>query len=120
MAAQPEFAAFEHALPILGRDGTLVSIQKTGAGAGHVLAKTGTFGAVDLLNRREMMIGKGLAGYTTTPSGERYAIAIYVNHLELGDQRSVSELAGEALGEIASAAYSLPIDKASFEAGNAP
>ncbi len=110
MAGRPEFAVFERALPILGRDGTLAGIQKAAPGAGHVRAKTGTFGAVDLLNRREMLIGKGLAGYTTTPSGERYAIALYVNHLELSDQRSVNELAGEALGEIASAAYSLPID----------
>jgi len=110
MATRPDFAVFERALPILGRDGTLAGIQKAAPGAGHVRAKTGTFGAVDLLNRREMLIGKGLAGYTTTPSGERYAIALYVNHLELSDQRSVNELAGEALGEIASAAYALPID----------
>ncbi len=120
MATRPDFAAFERALPILGRDGTLVSIQKAGAGAGHVRAKTGTFGSVDLLNRREMLIGKGLAGYTTTPSGERYAIALYLNHLELSDQRSVGQLAGEALGEIASAAYSLPIDRATLEGANAP
>jgi len=111
MASQPEFATFKRALPILGRDGTLVSIQKTAPGAGHVFAKTGTFVAMDLLNSRPMLVGKGLAGYTTTPSGQRYAFAIYVNHVELRDERAVSELAGQALGEIASAAYALPIDR---------
>ena len=117
MAAQPEFAVFKRALPILGRDGTLVSIQKYSPGAGHVFAKTGTFGGVDLLNARSMLIGKGLAGYTTTPSGQRYAIALYVNHVELRDERPVSDLAGQALGEIASAAYALPIDRSGLEGG---
>lgn len=119
MATRPDFAVFERALPILGRDGTLAGVQKAAPGAGHVLAKTGTFGAVDLLNRREMLVGKGLAGYTTTPSGARYAIALFVNHLELSDERSVNELAGEALGEIASAAYALPIERAGLETRNA-
>jgi D-alanyl-D-alanine carboxypeptidase/D-alanyl-D-alanine-endopeptidase (penicillin-binding protein 4) len=117
MATQPDFTVFERALPILGRDGTLVNIQKDAPGAGHVFAKTGTFTGMDLLNARPMLIGKGLAGYTTTPSGQRYAIALYVNHVELPDERPPSELAGQALGEIASAAYALPIDRPSLEAG---
>ena len=115
MAAQPEFPVFLRALPILGRDGTLVNIQKASPGAGHVFAKTGTFGDTDLLNARLMLVGKGLAGYTTTPSGQRYAIALYINHLELRDNRSPSEVAGQALGEIASAAYALPIGAASLD-----
>ncbi len=115
MAAQPEFAAFKRALPILGRDGTLVNIQRDAPGAGHVFAKTGTYTGMDLLNARPMLIGKGLAGYTTTPSGKRYAIALYVNHVELRDERPLTELAGQALGEIASAAYALPIDRPTLE-----
>ena len=117
MAAQPDFPIFKNALPILGRDGTLVGIQKASPGAGHVFAKTGTFVGSDLLNARPMLIGKGLAGYTTTPAGQRYAIALYVNHVELRDERPLSELAGQALGEIASAAYALPIDQASLDGG---
>jgi len=116
MSTQPDFAVFKHALPILGRDGTLVSIQKDAPGAGHVFAKTGTFVGMDLLNARPMLIGKGLAGYTTTPSGQRYAIALYVNHVELRDERNLTDLGGQALGEIASAAYALPIDHPSLEA----
>jgi D-alanyl-D-alanine carboxypeptidase/D-alanyl-D-alanine-endopeptidase (penicillin-binding protein 4) len=114
MAGQPDFPIFKHALPVLGRDGTLVDIQKTAPGAGHVFAKTGTFVAMDLLNAKAMLVGKGLAGYTTTPSGARYAFALYINHLELKDERPASELAGQALGEIASAAYALPIDRSSL------
>jgi D-alanyl-D-alanine carboxypeptidase len=75
-----------------------------------VFAKTGTFGAADLLNGRTMLTGKGLAGYTTTPAGAHLAFAIYVNRVELGDDRNVSDVAGQALGEIASAIYALPID----------
>ena len=115
MARQPDFPVFLRALPVLGRDGTLVNIQKTSPGAGHVFAKTGTFVGEDLLNARAMLLGKGLAGYTTTPAGKRYAIALYINHLELQDDRPPSELAGQALGEIASAAYALPIDKPSLD-----
>ena len=116
-ATRPDYPLFVKALPILGRDGTLVKIQTASPGAGHVFAKTGTFGAPDLLTGKEMLNGKGLAGYTTTPSGRRYAIAIYLNHLELRDGRSPSEVAGQALGEIASAAYALPIDCTALKPG---
>ena len=66
MSRQKDFAIFENALPILGRDGTLWNIQVNSPAAGHVFAKTGTFDAYDALNRRLMLTGKGLAGYTTT------------------------------------------------------
>jgi D-alanyl-D-alanine carboxypeptidase len=62
-----------------------------------------------------MLLGKGLAGYTTTPAGEHLAFALYVNHVELPDDRNVSDLAGQALGEIASAIYALPIDRPGLE-----
>ena len=111
MARQPEFPIFLKSLPVLGRDGTLVNIQRQSPGAGHVFAKTGTFVGVDLLNDKPMLLGKGLAGYTTTPAGRRLAIALYLNHLELADGRAPSEVAGQALGEVASAIYALPLDK---------
>src|SRR6202046_3499790 len=61
MAKQNDFALFEKALPILGRDGTLWNIQVNSAAAGHVFAKTGTFGSYDALNKNLMLNGKGLA-----------------------------------------------------------
>lgn len=108
MSQRPDFAVFQRALPVLGRDGTLVDIQRESEGAGHVFAKTGTFAGSDLLNGSLMLIGKGLAGYTTTKDGRRLAIAFYVNRVELQDDRVAAKVAGQALGELASAAYALP------------
>ena len=119
MAKQKDAALFQKALPILGRDGTLADIQKDSPAAGHVFAKTGTFGSLDMLNNRLMLNGKGLAGYTTTADGHHLAFAVYVNHVELPlDKPNASqEIAGQALGEIAAAAYLLPIDRPSLPQG---
>ncbi len=117
MASQPIYPIFERALPILGRDGTLVNIQHDSPAAGHVFAKTGTFDSFDLLNMQNMLEGKGLAGYTTTPSGQHLAFALYVNHVELPDDPDATDvIAGEALGAIATAVYALPIDKSALDA----
>jgi len=102
--SKPYAAAFRAALPVLGRDGTLATIQVDAAGAGKVFAKTGTYSIYDPLNRRNLVTGKGLAGYFTSRSGKRIAFAIYVNNLSVkeGDPAIV---AGQALGEIASLAW---------------
>jgi PBP4 family serine-type D-alanyl-D-alanine carboxypeptidase len=116
MASQPIYPIFLKALPVLGRDGTLAGIQRDSPAAGHVFAKTGTFDSFDLLNMQIMLVGKGLAGYTTTPSGQHLAFAIYVNHVALPDDSdTLQTIAGEALGVIASAVFSLPIDKSSLD-----
>src|SRR5260221_1988859 len=95
-----------HALPILGKDGTLAKIQQQNPGAGHVFAKTGTFGSGDRLNAKMMLNGKGLAGYVITKSGRKLAFAAYVNHVSLpSDPDSAQKVAGPALGEIAASAY---------------
>src|SRR5258705_350586 len=47
---RPDYEVFFKALPILGKDGTLAKIQTNSPGAGHVHAKTGTFGSEDRLN----------------------------------------------------------------------
>ena len=108
---RPDFPIFFNGLPILGKDGTLAKIQKDNPGAGHVFAKTGTFAAEDKLNSRLMLNGKGLAGYVQTKSGKTLAFAAYVNHTSMPeDPESAQKIAGQALGEIAAAAYdaSLP------------
>ena len=97
------------ALPILGRDGTLAKIQITNPGAGHVFAKTGTFDSEDRLNGNMMLNGKGLAGYIVTASGQKLVFAAYVNHVSLPpDPGSPQAVVGQALGEIAAAAYDAP------------
>ncbi len=103
---RPDYDVFVQALPILGKDGTLVKIQKENLAAGHVFAKTGTYGSDDHLNGKTMLNGKGLTGYVITKSGRKLAFAAYVNHVSLpSDPDSAQNVAGQALGEIAAAAY---------------
>lgn len=109
MATRPDTAVFRRALPILGRDGTLWNVQSQTPAAGKVFAKTGTFSLRDPLNRRTIITGKGLAGYMTTASGRRVSFAIYANRIPFPPnyQGDPTELVGQALGEIAAAAYEL-------------
>ncbi|MFN2530554.1 MAG: D-alanyl-D-alanine carboxypeptidase/D-alanyl-D-alanine-endopeptidase [Pyrinomonadaceae bacterium] len=106
MSKQKDYSDFYAALPILGRDGTLFDIQSNSTAAGHVHAKTGTFGIYDPLNRKLLITGKGLAGYMTTATGRRLAFAIYVNNVSVNsDSTEIKKVVGQALGEIAAAAY---------------
>jgi N-acyl-D-amino-acid deacylase len=110
MSKQAEFADFFKGLPILGRDGTLSKIQVNSPAAGHVYAKTGTYAVYDALNRNLMITGKGLAGFVDTVSGERLAFAAYANNVpvSMDDPEAAQKVVGEALGEIAAAAYDAP------------
>ena len=108
---RPDYPTFFKALPILGKDGTLAKIQTSNPGAGHVFAKTGTFGSEDKVNGKLMLNGKGLAGYVITAAGQKLAFAAYVNHVALPpDPELAQSVAGQALGEIAAAAYNAPLD----------
>ena len=111
MSKQKDFADFHHALPILGKDGTLFKIQVNSPAAGHVYAKTGTYGVYDALNKNLMITGKGLAGYMETASGEHLILALYANMVAvpLEDPEATQKIVGEALGEIASAAFDAPL-----------
>lgn len=103
---RPDFQTFYDGLPILGRDGTLAAIQKDSPAAGHVHAKTGTFGAMDRLNGNQMLDGKGLVGYVETRGGKRLVFAAYVNRVHLPpDPAALQQVAGQALGAIAAAAW---------------
>ncbi len=107
MSTRPDFAVFRRALPILGRDGTLAKIQTASSAAGHVFAKTGTDGADDALNKKVMVTGKGLAGYIDTAAGQHLVFAAYLNFFEVptDNPEAIQEIAGQALGKIAAAAY---------------
>ncbi len=107
---RPDFPVFFKALPILGKDGTLAKIQVGSPAAGHVYAKTGTFTSEDRLNSRLMLNGKGLAGYVMTKSGKMLVFTAYVNHVAIPDEPDSSQkIGGQALGEIAAAAYDAPL-----------
>ena len=107
MSKQKDYGDFYRALPILGKDGTLVKIQVNSPAAGHVHAKTGTYGLYDALNKKLLVTGKGLAGYMDTANDTHLILALYVNMVSLpeDDPDAAQKIAGEALGEIASAAY---------------
>jgi len=83
------------------------------AAAGHVFAKTGTFGSYDALNKNLMLNGKGLAGYMTTADGRRLALAAFINRvpISMDDPEAAQKIAGQALGEIAGAIYSAPANR---------
>jgi D-alanyl-D-alanine carboxypeptidase/D-alanyl-D-alanine-endopeptidase (penicillin-binding protein 4) len=115
MARQPTFKVFKASLPVLGQDGTLHDAGKAAKGA--VFAKTGTFGARDFVNNRIFLTAKGLAGYTTTPSGELVAIAVYVANVPvestLDDMpaalNAITKVAGNPIADISAAIHLLPI-----------
>lgn len=105
-AGHEQYQTFHDALPILGKDGTLFQIQVNSPAAGHVFAKTGTYGRSDLLHQGVMVDSKALAGYMTTKSGKKISFAIFVNHVPVSsDPNAIRDICGQALGEIAAAAY---------------
>ena len=110
LTTQKDFEDFHRGLPILGRDGTLYKVQMNSPAAGHVQAKTGTYAVYNALNKNLLVTGKGLAGYMQTTSGEHLAFAAYVNDVAapMDDPEAMQKIAGEALGEIAAAAYDAP------------
>jgi D-alanyl-D-alanine carboxypeptidase/D-alanyl-D-alanine-endopeptidase (penicillin-binding protein 4) len=69
MARRPEGEAFREALPVAGLDGTLRNRMADTAAAFRVQAKTGT-----------LRFDHALAGYATTPAGERLAFAVILNN----------------------------------------
>jgi D-alanyl-D-alanine carboxypeptidase/D-alanyl-D-alanine-endopeptidase (penicillin-binding protein 4) len=105
-ARQPWGPAFAAGLPILGRDGTLFDVQTGSPAAGSVQAKTGTYVEEDPLNGALFVNGKGLAGYVRTRDGRRLAFCAYANHVPVSRAPdAVRDVVGQALGEIAAAAY---------------
>jgi PBP4 family serine-type D-alanyl-D-alanine carboxypeptidase len=118
---RPDYHVLFASLPILGKDGTLAKIQTSSPGAGHVFAKTGTFGSEDRLNGKLMLNGKGLAGYVITKDGRKLVFAAYVNHVSLpADPDAAQQVAGQALGEIAAAAYDAQFDDVTPAANGKP
>jgi D-alanyl-D-alanine carboxypeptidase/D-alanyl-D-alanine-endopeptidase (penicillin-binding protein 4) len=100
-----EGARFREALPVLGRDGTLWDTLRESPAAGKLRAKTGTHVTGDLLNQQYVVNGKGLAGYLDAADGRRLVFAVFANHVPAGGDMKAVLAMGEALAEIAAAAY---------------
>jgi D-alanyl-D-alanine carboxypeptidase/D-alanyl-D-alanine-endopeptidase (penicillin-binding protein 4) len=112
MAARPEFAAYDAALPILGRDGTLAkAVAADSPARGHAHAKTGTFYVENALDGTIVLTSKALAGYLETASGRSLVFASFVNNVPLDaptPKRSVSDAtaaAGRLLGKLCEVLY---------------
>jgi D-alanyl-D-alanine carboxypeptidase/D-alanyl-D-alanine-endopeptidase (penicillin-binding protein 4) len=112
MAARSEFAAFDAALPVLGRNGTLAkAVPADSPARGHARAKTGTYYVENGLDGTVMLTSKALAGYLETASGRTLVLAAFVNNVPLGAPwpgRSVSDAtaeAGRVLGKLCEALY---------------
>jgi D-alanyl-D-alanine carboxypeptidase/D-alanyl-D-alanine-endopeptidase (penicillin-binding protein 4) len=89
MDAHPHAAAFRESLAVAGRDGTLEKRMRGTAAEGNVAAKTGTLSLVN-----------ALAGYATTPRGERLAFALLVNN-HAGRGREALKALDDAVAAIA-------------------
>jgi len=100
MAGRPDFFVYEHALPILGVDGTLAkAIGANSPVKGHVQAKTGTLTWDNLLFERGLCTSKAIAGYLTTAKGQRLAFAAFVNGVHMKDGITTTRLGGD-LGKL--------------------
>ena len=84
MAARQDFPAYESALPVLGRDGTLArAVSADSPARGHAHAKTGTYTVDNALDGKTLMTSKALAGYLETASGRPLLIAVFLNNVML-------------------------------------
>ena len=107
LSRQPDFPRFEAALPVLGRDGTLVDTLRASPMAGKLRAKTGTYVLGNSLGSGLVVIGKGLAGYMTTASGRELAFAVFLNHVPTAPDMQEVLAVGDTLTEMAEAVYRL-------------
>jgi D-alanyl-D-alanine carboxypeptidase/D-alanyl-D-alanine-endopeptidase (penicillin-binding protein 4) len=110
LAGRPDYAAFESALPILGRDGTLAeAIPADSSARGHVRAKTGTFYVRDGLSGKTMLTSKALAGTLETAGGRRLVFAAFVNDVPLrvknGEVGEATAAVGRLLGRLCEVIY---------------
>ena len=126
MAARPEFPAYDTALPILGRDGTLAkAVAATSPARGHAHAKTGTYFVENELDGTAVLTSKALAGYLETASGRSLVFAAFVNNVPLDapkPSRSISQAtaaAGRLLGKLCEVMYADADDVANSAAQSA-
>jgi D-alanyl-D-alanine carboxypeptidase/D-alanyl-D-alanine-endopeptidase (penicillin-binding protein 4) len=105
MAQRSEYPAFHAGLPILGVDGTLAtSVAADSPVKGHVYAKTGTLSWRDLVNDRNLLTSKALAGMMTTASGRELVVCMFLNGLPL-PKDVLPAREGKTLGRLCEIVY---------------
>jgi len=110
LATRPDYPAFEAALPVLGRDGTLAkAVGPDSPARGHARAKTGTYWVTDELSGKAILTSKALAGTMETADGRALIVAAFVNNVPLdaaGDDISDgTAAAGRLLGRLVVVLY---------------
>lgn len=101
MAKRPDAARWKATLPILGRDGSLTTVQTKSPSAGKVFAKTGTLVGDDTFNGgRFRLASKALGGYIDTEKGRHLAFSIVVNQGFFADIQGVFD-ANDDVGAVA-------------------
>ena len=110
LSTRPDFAAFDAALPVLGRDGTLAkAVGPESLARGHARAKTGTYWVDNALNGRPILVSKALAGYLETASGKKLIFAFFVNNVPVeaigGTVPEAAAEAGRKLGKLCEIFY---------------
>jgi serine-type D-Ala-D-Ala carboxypeptidase/endopeptidase (penicillin-binding protein 4) len=125
MAGRPDFPAFEAALPVLGRDGTLVqAVPPDSPARGHARAKSGTYSVDNGLNGKVVLTSKALAGYMENASGRTLVFAFFLNNVPIDatseNSSKSTTAAGQLLGRMCEAFYSTDTsDKPRLEAAPA-
>jgi D-alanyl-D-alanine carboxypeptidase/D-alanyl-D-alanine-endopeptidase (penicillin-binding protein 4) len=71
-----------HALPILGRDGTLANVESKSPAAGHAQVKTGNR-VVGTAAGRLLVLGNSLAGYAQTKGGRHVVFMVAVGNVPI-------------------------------------
>ena len=99
-AHRPDAARWRAALPTMGVDGSIATVQADSPAKGQVSAKTGTLVSGDLMNNRLRLETKALGGYITAKSGRQLAVAIIMNNAMFNDINGVFE-ANDDLGKVA-------------------
>ena len=103
MAKRDDFAAFEAALPVLGRDGTLAqAVSADSPAKGQARAKTGTYWLVNGLSGEAVLTSKALAGYLDTASGRPLVFTFFVNQVPIkgAEVNDATAAAGRTLGRL--------------------
>jgi D-alanyl-D-alanine carboxypeptidase/D-alanyl-D-alanine-endopeptidase (penicillin-binding protein 4) len=105
MAKRPEWEAYKAALPVLGVDGTLADVVPTDSPArGKVFAKTGTLVWYDVVNERQLLKSKAVAGTMTTRNGTPIHFCAIVNNVPL-PEGVTSMREGKVLGKLCEVIY---------------
>jgi D-alanyl-D-alanine carboxypeptidase/D-alanyl-D-alanine-endopeptidase (penicillin-binding protein 4) len=123
MARRSDFATFEAALPVLGRDGTLAkAVDADSPARGHARAKTGTYWVDNGLNGQGVLTSKALAGYLETAAGRTLVFAFFLNNVPIHTDAGAADAtttAGKLLGKLCEIFYTCDAPKPSAPKGGA-